>query len=348
MSHPYADLPAAAFWRSAVVETAAEALRDLVIPKFRLDAQSAIATAGSCFAQHIGQALRGAGLHVLDAEPAPPKCPPQVARAYGYGVYSARYGNIYSSRQLVQLLQDVVGDVVDPAAIWPQGARFHDALRPTIEPDGFASVAEALALRRAHLAKVRALFTRASHFVFTLGLTECWADRDSGRVYPTCPGVVAGAFDPARHQFLNLGWPEVMADLTAVRALLRGLNPDLRMILTVSPVPLIATASGRHVLQASVGSKAILRAAAGAFAEAHADVDYFPSYEIVTNPAAAGRFFAANLREVTPEGVVAAMQAFLAAHGLTPQAKRSPVDGAKDAEPADVICEELLLEAFRK
>lgn len=348
MSHPYADLPASAFWRSAVAGTAPEALEGIATPKFRLDAQSAIATAGSCFAQHVGRALRAAGLNVLDAEPAPPKCPPQVARDYGYGIYSARYGNIYSTRQLLQLLQDATGDVVDPEAIWPRGRRFHDALRPTIEPDGFASPQEAIALRHAHLGKLRDLFQRATHFVFTLGLTECWADRESGRVYPTCPGVVAGAFDPARHVFMNLGWPEVMADLTAVRDLLRGLNPDLRMILTVSPVPLTATASGQHVLQASTASKATLRAAAGAFAEAYEDVDYFPSYEIVTNPAAGGRFFAPNLREVTAEGVAAAMQAFLAAHGMAERASSAPVAVDDDADPGDVICEEILLEAFRK
>lgn len=344
--HPYRDLSPMAFWRGGVAEADPLAPEGLYRPKFPLGPDDAIVTAGSCFAQHVGRALREAGVNVLDAEPAPRGCPPAVARAYGYGVYSARYGNIYTTRQLVQLLRDARDGRM--AEVWQRDGRFHDALRPTIEPGGFASEAEALALRRQHLDAVRDLFSRATHLILTLGLTECWADRATGRVWPTCPGVVAGRFDPGRHQFLNLGFADVLADLEQARALLHEMRPGMRMVLTVSPVPLTATASGGHVLAASTRSKAVLRAAADAFAEAHGDVDYFPSYEIVTNPAARGRFFRPNLREVTAEGVETVMRCFLAAHGLALPARprRAPETGADAAD--DVICDEILLEAFRK
>lgn len=59
-------------------------------------------------------------MRVLDAEPPSPACPPMVARAYDYGVYSARYGNIYTVRQLVQLLRGAVTGRLDPADIWPR------------------------------------------------------------------------------------------------------------------------------------------------------------------------------------------------------------------------------------
>lgn len=349
MSHPYHDLCATAFWRSGVAEADPHAPMGMFAPKFGLDAGCAIATAGSCFAQHVGRALREAGLNVLDAETAPPGCPTVVARDYGFGMYSARYGNIYTTRQLVQLIEDAVADRVEPGDIWPREGRFHDALRPTIEPGGFASQAEAIALRHVHLAAVRALFSQCTHFIFTLGLTECWGDRARGRVFPTCPGVVAGVFDPARHQFINLRVSDVLADLERARTLLQGINPGLRMILTVSPVPLTATASGAHVWPATMRSKAVLRAAADEFSALHDDVDYFPSYEIVTNPAARGAFFQPNLREVTAEGVQVVMRSFLAAHGLAAQAvPDTQASGADHAAADDVICEEVLLEAFRK
>lgn len=344
--HPYEDLPGQAFWRSGVAEADPLAPEALYRPKFALGADAAIATAGSCFAQHVGRALREAGANVLDAEPAPPGCPPAVARAYGYGTYSARYGNIYTTRQLLQLLRDARDARAE--GVWRRGDRFHDPLRPTIEPEGFVSAAEALTLRLVHLQAVRRLFAQTTHFIFTLGLTECWADRATGRVWPTCPGVVAGEFDPARHQFLNLRFAEILDDLTQARALLQAMRPGMRMILTVSPVPLTATASGQHVLAASTRSKAVLRAVADEFAATHADVDYFPSYEIVTNPAARGRFFQPNLREVTPEGVAVVMRSFLAAHGLTTPARRRPGPDTAVAAPDDVICEDILLEAFRK
>ena len=71
MSHPYSDLSDRAFWRSGVAEADPTALHDIHRPKFALDRDAAIATAGSCFAQHVGRALAGAGLNVLDVEPPP-------------------------------------------------------------------------------------------------------------------------------------------------------------------------------------------------------------------------------------------------------------------------------------
>jgi hypothetical protein len=130
----------------------------------------------------------------------------------------------------------------------------------------------------------------------------------------------------------------------------------LRCIVTVSPVPLTATASGRHVLPASAESKAILRAVAGELAGTHDDIDYFPSYEIITNPAARGVFFAANLRSVTEDGVAVVMRQFFAEHGAAtaraapPGGEAPPKSkpGPNAARAAEVQCEEALLEAFAR
>lgn len=349
MTHPYSDLPPEAFWRSGVAEVDPAALGGLYAPKVKIGPQTRIATAGSCFAQHIGRALRGAGVSVLDAEPAPVTLPEATAREFGYGLFSGRYGNIYTARQLVQLLQDVQGGEVSEAFVWERDGRFYDALRPGVEPLGMDSAEEVLFLRRAHLAALRKMLAEAEVFVFTLGLTEAWIDAPTGRVFPTCPGVIAGSFDPARHVFHSFTPAEVRADLEAARSLLRGFRKRMRMILTVSPVPLTATASGGHVLPATVRSKATLRVAAGEFAAAHGSVDYFPSFEMITNPAARGRFFEANQRTVTAEGVQMAMAAFLGAQGLAEapvaaEPVERPVE--EDAGEDGVICEDMLLDAF--
>lgn len=342
MSHPYADLPATAFWRRAVAETPADAPQGVHAPRLRLGGKTRVATAGSCFAQHIGRALRSAGVTLLDAEPAPPGIPPALAQRFGFGLYSGRYGNIYTVRQMVQLLQEVGQQVPDPDVVWQRDGRFHDAMRPGLDPDGLDSADEVLQIRRRHLARLRPMLEQADIFVFTLGLTEAWRNRATGRVYPTCPGVIAGRFDPDLHEFVNFAYPQVADDLARLRDMLHEFNPAMGLLLTVSPVPLAATASGGHVLPATQYSKATLRAAAGDFAAAHADVDYFPSYEIVTNPAARGRFFDDGLRQVTTEGVATVMRVFLAAHGLK-ERRADPPPGADDV---DLICEEALLEAF--
>ncbi len=58
---------------------------------------------------------------------------------------------------------------------------------------------------------------------------------------------------------------------------------DFQFVVTVSPVPLQATFTDQDVIVANAESKAVLRAAAGAFARRHDNVSYFPSYEMVTH-----------------------------------------------------------------
>lgn len=347
MPSPYDGLPDTAFWRSGVAGADPAALSGLWLPKFSVSPGTAIATAGSCFAQHLRAPFTAAGLAVLDAEPAPPGLSGEDARRFGYGLFSARYGNIYTARQLLQLLRDAALGRADPADVWLRDGRFFDALRPGVEPSGLASAEDVLAHRRHHLSRVAGLFSAAELVVFTLGLTEAWVGA-SGRVYPTAPGTIATPRDGREIRFHNFRVAEILADLTALWAELRRFSSDVRLLLTVSPVPLTATASGAHVLAATTASKAALRAAAGEFAADNPEVDYFPSYEIITNPAARGAFYDSNLRTVTAAGVAAAMRNFLAVQGLGAAPEPATLPSVIPEDPADdVICEDALLEAFR-
>ena len=351
MTHPYADLPSRAFWRSAVAETPALDLQDIYRPRFPIPQDLPIAAAGSCFAQHIGRQFKQRGYRFLDVEPPPPLVSEDVRHAYGYDLYSARYGNIYTIRQMRQLLERAVGTFDPVEQVWETDGRFHDPFRPTIEPTGFDSPEIVLASARAHLAAVRRLMGEARLLVFTFGLTEGWLHRQDGTAFPTCPGTVAGEFDESRHEFHNFTVAEVMADAEAVIALLRDQVPDMRFLFTVSPVPLTATASGDHVLPATTYSKSVLRAVCGELRERHEFVDYFPSYELVSSHPMRAMFFAPNLRSVVAPGVQHVMEHFFAAH----HGPELPADGrpGRDERPEvpaatedDVVCEEGLLEAF--
>jgi hypothetical protein len=57
----------------------------------------------------------------------------------------------------------------------------------------------------------------------------------------------------------------------------------MRFIVTVSPVPLASTFKDQDVVVANGGSKATLRAVAEELHRRYDFVDYFPSYEFVTN-----------------------------------------------------------------
>ena len=349
--HPYTSLPKTAFWRTAVSEKEPLDIAGLWSPKFQISSTDKIVTAGSCFAQHIGRALQAKGYGWFDAEPGPYGLPNPAI--FNYGVFSFRTGNIYTTAMLRQWVEWSISDNPQQAEaleIWEQDGRYFDAFRPQIEPNGFASRDEVIRSRKTTFAAFRRALM-ADVFVFTLGLTEAWQNTDTGLIYSACPGTMVGVFDPSRHRFVNFDYVEAEADLRQAIQLARTVNPDLRFLLTVSPVPLTATASGDHVLAATIYSKSVLRAVAGRCAK-NDGVDYFPSYEIITGMPYRSMFYAANLREVTAQGVAYVMSHFFnsmernfpeAMPTRAPHFAPAPVDDAED-----VVCEDILLEEFNR
>ena len=370
MATPYDDLPSEAFWRPSVGARPMLEIDQLWSPKHRISKTDPIATLGSCFAQHISRALVANGYNWLNVEPAPPRFPEALKPRFQYDVFSARVGNIYSVALLRQWVRWAFELDTPSAEVWRDGDRVYDPFRPSIEPDGFASEQEMLATRAQTLRGLRTMFETCSVFVFTLGLTEAWINTSDGCVYPMCPGTGAGEFKPGLHEFRNYRFREIHADLRDVLAILRRHNPGIRMILTVSPVPLVATASGDHVLVATLHSKSTLRAVAGELASASRRVDYFPSYEIISSFPFKGAFYEANLRSVTSEGVAFVMRQFFdQVEGASRPAAAGPQasvpepapaaarkgearalasDRAGFDDPVDVVCDEMILEEIRR
>ncbi len=105
------------------------------------------------------------------------------------------------------------------------------------------------------LLRSQGLEDNADVFVFTLGLTEGWASKGDGSVYPLAPGVTAGSYSADAYEFINLSVYEVDASRQSIT--------KVKALPTVSLVPLIATYANRHVLSATTYySKSMLRVAA--------------------------------------------------------------------------------------
>lgn len=170
---------------------------------------------------------------------------------------------------------------------------------------------ELRALTVQHLRAVKRAVEGSTVLVFTLGLTEAWISIADRAVFPACPGTVAGEFDSRKHRFHNFSYEETAADLDRMIPLLRSINPQLKIIITVSPVPLVATATGRHVLTATTYCKSVLRVAANEVVRRHADVAYFPAYELVLGPQPRESPFAPDLRTVREPVIATVMTAFM-------------------------------------
>ena len=136
----------------------------------------------------------------LNAEPAPGRTPPALARQFNYGIFSARTANIYTAAQLSAWTALATSpEAAARVEIWADSARFRDALRPGIQPDGFASEAEA-----------RASLT-----------TTAWAFRRTIE-------------QADAHVFRNYGYDQTRQHLDDSIERMRQLNGDLQILLNAA------------------------------------------------------------------------------------------------------------------
>ena len=344
---PYKSAEDRAFWSRSVARNFLPA--DTVdTTSIRLGRADRFMSAGSCFASNVRRYLESWGYEYTVTEAAHPQWPESAETLY-YESFSARYGNVYTARQMVQLLERSLGTFRPSEEYWetPEG-EFIDPYRPGLANRAW-SLAEFRALTGQHLAAVRAAVERSTVFVFTLGLTEAWYSADDGTVFPACPGTVSGEFDPDRHKFVNFGADEVTSDLCRMMEILRSINPTIRVVLTVSPVPLVATASGRHVLTATTYSKSVLRVAADEASRDATDVVYFPAYELVLGPQNASSPFDADLRTVREPVIASVMSSFAATllgktDGQAPVVTRPSSEGVRSLveQAVEAECEEMM------
>ena len=350
--NPYQNLPESSFWKNGVAKENPNNIKGIYRKKFDINQSEKIAIAGSCFAQHIGYHLRKNGYSVLDTELPPPGLPNHLRKDYGYMTYSARYGNIYTAAQLLQITKECCGNIQHDQISWERGGKYFDAFRPSVEPEGLDSDEEVIEHRAYHIKRVKKVIEDMDVFIFTLGLTEAWASSSTKIVYPSAPGVIAGTYSASEFQFINYNYQEIIDQLREFINIAKDIRHgnNFKIILTVSPVPLTASASRNHILVANSYSKSVLRAVAGYLCETIEYIDYFPSYEIITNPRLHSTAFTDNLRSVRKESVEVVMKHFFREHApnaskFIPQNKSGDIYDRFLSEE-NLQCEEAILEEF--
>lgn len=355
--HPYAKLSSEHFWSKSMSTEMSSALRFDPAPKLSFSlAGDVFSAAGSCFAQHFGRELSSRGGRLLIAEQRHPFV--DESSGHGYGAFSARYGNIYSTAQLCELLEqafEVRAPIID--FVQREDGRWIDMLRPRAVPDGFSSFEDCRVDRLYHLKCVQDMFRQSSVFVFTLGLTETWINTQGDYTYGMCPGVAGGTYCEDIHHFKNLRFDECYKYLEKSCQMIAACNERIKILLTVSPVMLVATYEKRGCIQSSVASKSILRAVADEAVRSFPYVDYFPSYEIIAGPQAKGCFFDGSGRDVTANGVSLVMDTFFDSRFSMESEKFVPTDdndscglessARKIENILNAECDEILLDSCR-
>ena len=165
MIHPYKGKPDYYFWKKSISRVARDEVDPVVSHDINIGFSDKIATAGSCFAQHIAKALSKSGYNYFVSENAPAHLTEQEAIASNYGTFSARYGNLYTTKQLLQIFERAFGNYAPDVESWirPDG-KFVDPFRPQIQDNGFDSLSQMLDSQIEHLEAVKNMFLEADIF----------------------------------------------------------------------------------------------------------------------------------------------------------------------------------------
>ncbi|HEX2590806.1 MAG TPA: GSCFA domain-containing protein [Rhizomicrobium sp.] len=218
-----------------------------------IDRDTKIVAFGSCFARYVSGYLNNLGFDVTTA---------REGKAY---VTSLGDG-IVNSYAVLQQFEWAWEGRQPPVALW----------------HGFK--AEEFGYQEDVRLATRALFDAADVFIITLGLSEIWYDEPTGEVF--WRAVPFEKFDATRHKFRVASPAENFANLEKTCALIRKHRPEASIVLTLSPIPLLATFRPVSAFAADAVSKASLRFAIDELMRSRADdakLFYYPSYEVVLN-----------------------------------------------------------------
>jgi tetratricopeptide (TPR) repeat protein len=244
-------------------------------PSFRLEPGEAVMTIGSCFARNIEARLAELGFDI----PARAITLPAEERASDT---ENDLLNKYTPQSVINELRwafEPTHRFRDDSLLEAKG-QWHDPhLAPNVAPSSLERVRERRAM-------VTGLYRQLPHcrvVVLTLGLVEVWLDTRTGLYLNGPPPTPCTKQEPDRFRLEVLSHADILTALDELYGLLRihG-HPEMKLLVTVSPVPLRATFSGQDALIANTYSKATLRSAVGEFIRDRPDIDYFPSYEIAT------------------------------------------------------------------
>lgn len=279
--------PDAVFWPNPTDKTSPRSLHDLLpfVQKVPLiDKNTPIASIGSCFAVEIANALQIEEYNYIVKEPNKAEDGSYWYKDYEirpFPASSAAWGIHFNCPSFLQLVEKAFGYRRPAKILWTHTyddmTRYCDPFREEIE---FPSIEAFEKNYEAHITAVRQVFLEAEVLVITLGLNEVWYFKPDGSVFSRSPWRTAPSL--VEHRVLTV--EENVRDLQKMLDILREHNPKIKVIVTLSPVPLHATflADTKHIVEANTHSKAVLRVAADQFVETNANVFYFPSFELVT------------------------------------------------------------------
>jgi hypothetical protein len=274
-------------------------------PKFRLGDDDTYFCIGSCFARVIERQLRYRNLRV-------------TSMRYHGEASEAHIGpngaNKFTTASILNELHwSLAGRPFPDEALVPDGDGYRDLqLADAVHPVSLERARE----RRVELVEYFGRLRSADVVIVTLGLVEVWYDRQTQLFLNITPTFEMAQRFPGRFSVHTSDYAENRERLAeTLDALFAFGGEGLRVILSVSPVPMHRTFTAPDVLTANVYAKSTLRAVASDVARDRPNVEYWPSYELVT-VAERSRAFHPDQVHVTEEAGAEIVRSFAKTFGL--------------------------------
>ncbi|MEP0987271.1 GSCFA domain-containing protein [Ekhidna sp.] len=207
------------------------------------------------------------------------------------------FGTIYNPVSIFKLLMDQVSP---NHLVENQGVTYHWDTHGKISG---LSEKETIELFTSKQKETQDFLANSKWLIITLG-TAIVYELENGIMVANCHKVPATNF---KKRFLEQR--EIIDHYQSLHTYLKKVNPDLKVVFTVSPV--------RHVRDGLIEnnrSKAILINAIHTILKKHQEVSYFPSFEIVMDELRDYRFFSSDMIHLSKEATSYVWERFAATY----------------------------------
>ncbi len=232
-----------------------------------------IGSIGSCFAIEIAHDLQRKGYNYIVTE--------ENLHTNKFHNSCAKWGTHFNTSSFKQLVERVFNIKHTPKVVFTavrDNKSFY--LDPFREDIFFGTIEEYQENYWNHIQAAREALMKIKVLIITPGVNEVWRFKKCKSVLSVAPWRVA----PELVEKHICTVAENIDNLQMMKNILCKFNPDLKFIVSLSPVPLHATFQGdlKHVVEANAHSKATLRCAIEEFVNNNENVYYFPSFELVS------------------------------------------------------------------
>lgn len=236
--------------------------------KHQMDLKSGLLTQGSCFADAIGERLARHKMRALINPFGVIYNPESIHKALTYTIFNERLpGHTYLQHQEVFL-----------------NYNFHSEFSSLRKDELVSRIANTVGSTHYFLKDARWL-------IVTYGTAWVYVRTETGEIVANCHKLPSAMFTKSL-----LSADAIVSSFKTFFKPLKEFNPDIRVILTVSPV--------RHIkdsLELNSVSKSILRVACHQLSSQIEDVEYFPAYELMVDDLRDYRFYKQDMLHPTTE-----------------------------------------------